>query len=267
MKINFTKMTGNGNDFIIVDNRNKILGGRESEIARQICRRKFSIGADGLLLIENSERADFRMRIFNPNGSEAEMCGNGARCVALYANLEHIASSKMNFETIAGIIFADVENYSVRVNMGKVKDLKLDLKLNLETGSKIVHYLNVGVPHAVLIEEALEDIPVNELGSQIRFHRQFHPGGTNVDFIKLKDNDTVQMRTYERGVEGETLACGTGAIASAIIAHLLKGLISPIRILTQSGEILTVYLEEEGETLAGALEGKTDLVYKGKITI
>ena len=267
MELDFTKMTGSGNDFIVVDNRSKILTGKESATARQICRRKFSIGADGLLLIENSERADFRMRVFNPDGSEPEMCGNGARCVALYANLEHIASSKMNFETIAGIIFADVKDYSARINMGKVKDLKLDLKLNLEPGSKIVHYLNVGVPHAVLIEEALEDIPVNELGSRIRFHRQFYPGGTNVDFIKLKDKETVQMRTYERGVESETLACGTGAIASAVIAHLLKGLTSPVRILTQSGEMLIVYLEEEEGTLAVALEGKTDLVYKGNITI
>ncbi|MEA3368970.1 MAG: diaminopimelate epimerase [Candidatus Ratteibacteria bacterium] len=267
MELNFTKMTGSGNDFIVIDNRSKILDGRESEIARQICRRKFSVGADGLLLIENSERADFRMRIFNPDGSEPEMCGNGARCTALYANLEHIASSKMNFETIAGVIFAEINDNSVRINMGKVKDLKLDLKLSLESGSKIVHYLNVGVPHAVLIEEALEDIPVNEMGSRIRFHRQFHPGGTNVDFIELKDKETVQMRTYERGVEGETLACGTGAIASAVIAHLLKGLTSPVRVLTQSGEILTVYLEEEEGTLAVALEGKTGLVYKGKIII
>ena len=267
MELNFTKMTGSGNDFIIIDNRDRVLAGRESETAKKICRRKFSIGADGLLLIENSERADFRLRIFNPDGSEPEMCGNGARCAALYAKGEHIASSKMNFETIAGIIFADVKDYSVRINMGKVKDLKLDLKLNLEPGSKIVHYLNVGVPHAVLIEEALEDIPVNELGSRIRFHRQFHPGGVNVDFIKLKDKETVQMRTYERGVEGETLSCGTGAIASAVIAHFLKGLSSPIRVLTQSGEILFVYLEKEGETIEASLEGKTGLVYKGKIVI
>ncbi len=267
MEVSFTKMVGSGNDFIIIDNRNNILSGKENETAKRICRRKFSIGADGLILLQPSSRADFRMRIFNPDGSEPEMCGNGARCVASYAYFTHIASAKMSFETLAGIIFADVKDYSVRINMGKVKDLKLNLNLSLETGRKIVHYLNVGVPHAVLIEESLKEIPVNRLGSQIRFHRQFHPQGANVDFISFTDNDTVEMRTYERGVEGETLACGTGAIASAVVAHLVKGLTSPVRILTQSGEILTVYLEKEGEILKASLEGKTGLVYQGKIDI
>jgi len=268
MELSFTKMMGSGNDFIVIDNRDKVLDGNEVKIAQKICQRKFSVGADGLLLIENSEKANFRMRIFNPDGSEPEMCGNGARCVALYASHNYIASSLMNFETVAGIILAQVkDNDTVKITLGKVKDLKLNLHLKVDSKTKIVSCVNTGVPHVVIIEESVKDIPVNEWGVAIRFHREFYPQGTNVDFIEIDGENRIKMRTYERGVEKETLACGTGAVASAVIAHLVKKVHLPIQVLTQSGEILTVYLKKNGDTFETSLEGRVSLVYQGKINV
>ncbi len=267
MEINFTKAVGSGNDFVIIDNRNKVVAGKESETAKKICQRKFSVGADGLLLIENSNRADFRMRIFNPDGSEAEMCGNGARCTALYACHNHIAPATMNFETLAGIIFTEVKEDRIKLKMGPVKEIELDLNITLNGEKKKVHYLVVGVPHTVLIEDSVEKIPVDKWGQLIRFHRQFSPRGTNVDFISVKGKNKINMRTYERGVEKETLACGTGAVASAIIAYVVKKINAPIQVLTQSGEILTVYLGKKEGVFESYLEGKAALVYKGNIEL
>ena len=267
MEVNFTKMVGSGNDFIVIDNRDKIVTGRESELAKKLCQRKFSVGGDGLLLVENSERANFRMRIFNPDGSEPEMCGNGARCIAYYASLNNISLSTMNFETIAGVVFAEVKNNSVKINMGEAKDIRLNLNLAFEDSRMIVNFINVGVPHAVVIEDTIENVPINEWGSFIRFHKEFYPQGTNVDFIEIQGKDKLRMRTYERGVEGETLACGTGAIASAVIAHIVKELISPVQVLTQGGETLTVSFEKKGESFEASLEGKVSLVYQGKLEL
>ena len=208
-KIKFTKMVASGNDFIITEVRNL------SELARQICDRKYGIGADGLLQLEKSKKSDIRMRIFNADGSEAEMCGNGARCAALY-----LGKKKVSLETKAGIIKSEVNKDNVKIKLTEPKSIKLDIPIKL--GSRILkaNFADTGVPHAVIFVEGLERIDVTGLGRAIRYHKQFSPKGANVNFVEIISKDLIKIRTYERGVEDETLACGTGSVASAIISSI-----------------------------------------------
>lgn len=242
----FYKLSASGNDFIIMDNRSGILYKKFSDLtqfAKLLCRRNLSVGADGLILIENSNVADFSSRFFNSDGTEAEMCGNGGRCVARVASELGIAKSKMSFETKAGIIEAQVNERDVRIKLSDPHSLRLDYKLRLGDEEYTVSSVNTGVPHAVLIVDDIERAPVYELGRRIRFHDAFSPRGTNVNFVKVISRNLVQIRTYERGVEDETYACGTGAVASSIVLKE-KGLIDlPVTLKTRGGEDLKVHID------------------------
>ena len=241
----FTKMEGSGNDFVILDgDAFSSIVHRPSSIVK-MCDRKFGIGADGILLLEKSKKSDVRMRIFNADGSEAEMCGNGARCVALYIAIQNKKKS-LTIETLAGFLQACVFQNSVKLKMTDPLDLKLGQIVKVGAQSYEVDYINTGVPHAVVEVSDLKNFQVKSLGHALRHHRIFQPAGSNVNFMKFVDKDHLRIRTYERGVEDETLACGTGAVASAIIAilnHVAKKLkntnsasVHQMHVTTQSRE-------------------------------
>lgn len=261
-------MVASGNDFVIINNRHHVTTSpRHRLLAKKMCDRKFGAGADGLLLLEKSRIADVRMRIFNADGSEAEMCGNGARCVALY-----VGKRGLSLETRAGIIQAKVNKDNVKIRLTDPKKIKLNIPIKVNNRVLKVNFINTGVPHTVIFVEGLDKIDVFNLGRQIRNHNKFSPAGTNVDFVEVLNKNSLKVRTYERGVEDETLACGTGAVASSLIAYRLSHIDkNPTVVLTRSGEILKVYFERETQPLhaeAGFknvwLEGKARIVYKGE---
>jgi diaminopimelate epimerase len=265
--LSFKKMHGSGNDFILIDNREgKIKNSRWPDLAVRLCRRKFGIGADGLILIENSHTADFKWRFFNADGSEAEMCGNGGRCAARFACLTGIAPRELSFETEAGVIHADVRGSAVKLQLPRLKDLKLDIPVEIYSKILLLHCLNTGVPHAVYFTQDLESVPIFEWGRLIRFDSCFQPAGTNANFVQVFDRHNILIRTYERGVENETMACGTGAVASAILSACKDMTESPVKVKTRGGEVLTVYFHLDGQEVRDVfLEGETVLVYSGRI--
>ena len=270
--ISFTKMAGAGNDFVIVDNRSGILGANPAGSARKLCDRKRSIGADGLVLLEKSKKAELRMRIFNPDGSEAEMCGNGVRCLAKLAADKKITKRKMSIETAAGIVTVEVRKNIVKARLTDPRDLKLNFSVNVNGGPKNLNFIDTGVPHAVMVLDSLEDTDVSGLGKEICFHPHFAPQGTNVDFISFKKaggpSNAIAIRTYERGVECETLSCGTGSTAGAIVAAALKGYSSPVFVQTESGEILKVYFSRKGGRFYDVyLEGPVTVSFEGSVNL
>jgi diaminopimelate epimerase len=265
--IPFTKMSAAGNDFIIVDNRLGALDAqRGKKTAQSLCRRKLSVGADGLILIEASQEADFKWRFFNADGSEAEMCGNGGRCAARFAHLKGIAPPLLTFETLAGIVKAEVMGEVVKLELPLPYNLTGDFTIKLEGEDHLVNSITVGVPHVVIFVEDLPNVPVVELGRKIRFADRFKPAGTNVNFVSIKNDATIAIRTYERGVEDETLACGTGSVASALITSEKRGMKSPVSVLTQGGEVLSIHFTKEDQKLKDVfLEGTATVVYEGKL--
>ena len=266
-KIPFYKMTGCGNDFIIIDNRQKILDAdRLGDLIQKVCAHKLSAGADGLVLIEPSQKVNFKWRFFNSDGSVGEMCGNAARCVARYAVLKGIAPPKMAFETLAGVIEAEVAGRQIKVLMVPPAGLKLDIAVPIEGRSHQMHFVNTGVPHAIKFVENAASVPVKDLGKKVRFHSQFQPAGTNADFVQVVDRKHIRVRTYERGVEDETLACGTGAVASALIAARKGFVDSPVEVQTSGGEILKIYFQANGDEFDRVfLEGDARVVYEGEL--
>ncbi len=265
--IDFWKMSGSGNDFIIIDDREDYIKDENMiQFSKLVCRRKLSVGADGVIFIKKSTKYDFSWRFFNADGSEAEMCGNGARCVARFAYLNNIASKNMAFETMAGPISAEVMGRRVKVLLTDPKDLNMDVKLPNLINWNSIDFINTGVPHVVIRIDDLENVPVKEIGKKIRFHDIFSPEGTNVNFMKKVGNNILYIRTYERGVEDETLACGTGSIACAIISAIRDGNISPVEVKTKSGEILKIYFDMDNKKFFNIwLEGDTNIIYKGKL--
>ena len=266
--LSFFKMTGGGNDFVVFDNRKEIIPKDYSALAKKVCDRKFSVGADGLLVLEKCNEADFRMVYYNADGGRAEMCGNGARCISRFAYIHKAAQSKMKFMTDVGPIFAEVNNETVKVKMPSPKDLKLDLSLKLPDGKELNgSFINTGVPHTVIFVMDIEKIEVDVLGREIRYHKEFAPNGTNANFVFHKDKQNLVVRTYERGVEGETLACGTGVVASSLISGA-KGLVeSPVSCLTRGGSILKVYFKMNQNFMFDEvyLEGPATVCFKGEI--
>lgn len=256
-------MVASGNDFVVIDNRDEMIDVTPGWV-RKICQRKLGVGADGVLIVERSKVANFKMRIINSDGTEAEMCGNGSRCVAKFAQDKEIAGSEMKFETLAGIIEAKVNDDRVRVKLTNPINLMLNKKIQLQNYEITVQCLNTGVPHTVLITKDIENIEVVELGRQIRWHPNFSPAGTNVNFIQPLDNQTIKIRTYERGVENETLACGTGSAASACLAAILGLVQPPVKMITKSGEILEIDFKIMGENITNLyLTGDVQVVYEG----
>ncbi len=268
MRIPFMKMSGSGNDFILIDHRKPFIDvDHMKEFARKVCPRRTSVGADGLIFIENSERADFKWRFFNADGSEAEMCGNGGRCAARFAFLRGIATGPtLRFETLAGILSAQVNGKRVKLEMTKPHSLKLDETILIDGKKQTFSSINTGVPHAIQFVEDIETIDVIQLGRSIRYHPHFAPGGANANFVRLEKDSQLSIRTYERGVEDETLACGTGIVASALIAAF-KGMVrSPVSVKTRGGELLTVHFEIEGEEVKRVFfEGEVHIVYEAEM--
>jgi diaminopimelate epimerase len=265
--IPFSKMSGSGNDFIVIDNRNQCVDDIDmSQFITSVCRRKMSVGADGLILIEPSDKADFRWRFYNSDGSRAEMCGNGARCAARFAYVNGISGEKLTFETDAGIVSGQVNADRAKVKMPDPTDLHLDYSIDLATGPLTVSSINTGVPHVVIMQDEIEAVDVFGLGRKIRNHEAFAPAGTNVNFICQQGPGRLAIRTYERGVEDETLACGTGSIASALVSTIKLNWTSPINLLTRSNEFLTIHFSEDGGNFSNVyLEGDARIIYTAQL--
>lgn len=273
MELEFLKLSGAGNDFIVFDNRKGVVpevGRRELFI--DWCRRGMSIGADGLLLVEDADAgsgADFRMRYYNADGGEAETCGNGSRCIAQFAYLKGIAPRQMTFQTLAGDYRAEVlENGEVRVEMSDAVDLREDVEIDDPVLRGRVDFLNTGVPHVVVTVEDLEGAPVVPAGRMLRYHEAFAPAGTNANFVKVTGAQSLQVRTYERGVEDETLACGTGCIASSIQCVRRGRVTAPVRVTTAGGEVLTIDFRLTDDGAAGvSLQGSARVVFRGYVEV
>jgi diaminopimelate epimerase len=273
-KINFLKMVATGNDFILVDNRQNAfddLAEHWPEVAQKLCPRKNAVGADGILVLEQSEQAQTCMRIFNPDGSEAAMCGNGARCVSYFLATEK-GLQKVNFQTKAGLLEAEVNARRVKLKMTAPHDLRLDFELTVGEQTYITNFINTGVPHTVIFVEDIDVIDVNALGKEVRLHPEFQPEGTNVNFVQVVNENTIKVRTYERGVEEETLACGTGNVAAAIITATKmrkeKKKHFNIECLTKGGEILLVSFdlsEKKAENVY--LEGEVKISFSGEVEL
>ncbi len=256
-KIKFTKMVASGNDFVVIDREPS---GSLKVLARQICDRKFGAGADGLLLISNARNVDFRMRVINSDGSEAQMCGNGARCAALFSG-----KKKARILTLAGLINTRLSGSRISIQLTDPAEARLDVALKVCGRPLRVNFINTGVPHAVVFVEGLEGLDVDGLGRAIRWNDKFAPNGTNVNFVEVTGRDSIRVRTFERGVEGETLACGTGSTASALIFSLKNNSGRLVKVKTQSGETLKVYFNRKGELFSDVwLEGSARIVYKGE---
>ena len=268
LPIPFWKMSGAGNDFLVIDHRKPLIPKElMAEFARRVCRRKFSVGADGLFLIEPSDKVDFKWRFFNADGSEAEMCGNGARCVARFAYLHGIAAARMQFETLAGIIDATVADTQVTIRMTSPHSFRFDRQVEVGGQLLMVHSVDTGVPHAVIFVDDIQATDVVGLGRQLRHHPVFAPAGTNVNFVG-RSADGLAIRTYERGVEDETMACGTGVVAGALIAAAKGMADSPVAMVTSGGIALTVqFTGNKGEAVDQVLlKGPAHLIYKGELT-
>jgi len=265
--IPFFKMSGSGNDFIIIDNRQRIVPeDRLAELIVGSCRRKLSVGADGLILIEPADGVDFRWRFFNADGSVAEMCGNGARCAARFAFLHGIADRRMAFDTVAGVIEAEVGDASVKIRMTDPGALAAGIPLDLDGSTVEACSINTGVPHAVVMVDDIEAVDVVGTGRRIRQHAAFAPAGTNANFVQVTGDGGIFIRTYERGVEDETLACGTGNAAAALVLAATRGLASPIVLNTRSGAPLTIHFDRDGEDFENVfLEGDARVIYRGEL--
>jgi diaminopimelate epimerase len=262
----FYKMTAGGNDFILIpDFERRIEENLVSHLSKKLCHRQLSVGADGLIVLKPSQRAHFRWLFFNADGSEAEMCGNGGRCAAFLAHMLKKAPSELIFETKVGLIKGWIRGKTVKITLPPPCDLKLGLEIEVEGKRLQADFINTGVPHLVVFVEDLERVDVKNLGRTLRFHPYFSPTGTNVNFVKW-DGEALRIRTYERGVEDETFSCGTGATASALIAHLRGFAFSPTKVIPSGGEPLWIYYESEGSSIKEvALEGLVRLVYEGRL--
>ena len=273
MLLHFFKMNGAGNDFIVIDNRDLSIS-LDAETIEALCDRNRGIGADGLLAVEPARQgADFRFRYYNADGGEAEMCGNGARCFGRFtAHLLKEIPDRVTFETMAGTLAAEMIGDDVRIAMSEPKDLKLDTGATIPGLEATLHFINTGVPHVVAFVpggQAFEELDVYTHGSAIRNHKAFAPAGTNANFATVLAPGHLEIRTYERGVEDETLACGTGMVACALIHHLLTGTPSPIKVDVAGGDTLAIGFEKSGERTFRnvTLTGPADFVFEGEIDI
>lgn len=265
-------MAGGGNDFIVVDNRD----GRVTDpvgFCRRICTRRLSAGADGLILIESSPRATFRMRYFNRDGSLGEFCANGTRCAARFALLSVISQRKMTIETDAGVVAADVSEKMVTLMLPPPQDFRVGRPLQLDALTVRGSSLRVGVPHYVaFLSDSIWNHDIVPTGRRIRSHPDLQPEGANVNFVLVRDRHSIEVRTFERGVEDETLSCGSGVVASVAVSALFGRTDSPVSVLTRSGITLkvsyTLPAGGGGERMIEdvRLTGDARLIYKASVT-
>ena len=270
--IAFTKMNGAGNDFVVIDNRD-LSHSLDGKTIERLCDRNRGVGADGLLMVEPPQEgsgADYTMRYYNADGGEAEMCGNGARCFARFVNerIHEGSLDAVSFTTPAGLISATFPEGDVCINLSEPFDLAMNLALEVEGEETKVHSVNTGVPHAVVVVDGVEDVDLVGVGSALRYHQHFAPAGTNANVMEVRSPGSIAIRTYERGVEDETLACGTGMVANAIVHNQISGTPSPIEVLVKGGDTLKVGFEREGDSYKNVtLTGPADLVFDGEIEI
>lgn len=267
MRIPFWKMHGAGNDFILVDDRAMSFPSTDRAWLQGISSRRTGVGCEGIILIQPSQLTDFRMRFFNPDGGEVEMCGNGARCVARLAHEIGAAPEQMTFDTVAGPIRAEMSGDLVRLQLTPPKDWVLDGLLELDDGPLSYRSVDSGVPHVVIEVDDLDHTDVHELGAQVRHHERFAPAGTNANFVHITSPNRLRIRTYERGVEQETLACGTGIVAAALVSAKAGRVSAPVHVTPASGDVIEVDFEltEEGAGNVTML-GPAVHVFEGVLT-
>lgn len=251
MKISFTKMHGAGNDFLVIDDRSLEFPLDDKAFIQRITSRRTGIGSDGILLLQPSETAHFRMRFINPDGGEQDMCGNGARCIARFAFDLSVAGEQMEIETAAGPVRAEMDGELVRLDLTDPKDLRLDVPSGLDWTVDFVH---TGVPHAVAWVDDVHSIEISVYGPRLRFHELFQPSGTNANFAQVEADGALSLRTYERGVEAETLACGTGAAAAAVLAAARGRVKLPVTVHCVGGHDLIINRVRGMTTLLGGAE-------------
>jgi diaminopimelate epimerase len=261
-------MNGAGNDFVLLDNRSAELALTREQIAL-LCDRHRGVGADGVLVLEQpTNGADFRMRYYNADGGEAEMCGNGARCFARFASRVAGPRETISFETPAGLIGAKLTGDLVTLQMSDPKDLRLGLELAVESQWIKADYVDSGVPHVVVPVASIDQVNVHSLGAKLRFLPEFAPRGANANFSERRGPQRIAIRTYERGVEAETLACGTGVVASAILFATRENVAGPIEVMVRGGDTLKVDFNRDGNGFTSVtLTGPADFVFDGTIEL
>lgn len=267
-KIKFTKMAGAGNGFVVIENSHV----DPRQLVIEICSPKTGLGTDGLLVLDKSKKADYRMRILNSDGSEAEMCGNGARCLAAYiVNEKRPKKKRFTIETLAGIVLAEARGEVANIRLSDPKDYEPNIPVTINSRRLHADYIDTGVPHAIVFVEGLGKIDVEGIGRDIRYHKRFAPRGTNADFVEEIGKNFIAVRTYERGVEGETLACGTGAVASAIVTFLKENPKATtqnhikIKVKTLSEEVLGVSFDLTNRKVSNIwLKGSAKFIARGE---
>ncbi len=257
--LTFEKYQGSGNDFIIIDNRKNILNPADSKRIKQLCDRRFGIGADGLMMLYDHKEVDFEMKYFNSDGYEGTMCGNGGRCIVMFAKKQKLINQKTRFKTNDGVHTAEISDTTVRLRMNDVKTIR-------KFGDS--YFVDTGSPHYITFRNDINNIDVFNEGRKLRNNQQFKPHGTNVNFAEVQKND-LSVRTYERGIENETLSCGTGAVAAAIVS-VYSGQIDSdnVQVKTRGG-ILNVSFRttDKGFFSDIILEGPATFVFKGEIIV
>lgn len=270
MKISFQKFEGAGNDFVIIDNRKGLIS-RPGHMARKLCHRHRSVGGDGLLLVEKSKKASYRMMYYNADGSYGGMCGNGGRCIALFAFMNGLAPRKHTFEALDHLYEAQIiAQDKVRLRMKDPKDRRAGINIRAKHRSFKADYVDTGSPHAVIEVKTgtLANLDVVGIGRSIRHHQAFGSKGTNANFIEVIGPKSIRMRTYERGVEAETLACGTGSVACSIVAAVRYSMRSPITVIAASGDRLKVSFKQDRDDFREViLEGPARRSFQGNLDV
>ncbi len=270
MILHFTKMHGAGNDFIMIDDRDLTVPWEDYQLMSAIAERRTGIGCEGIILVQPSDKADFRMRFLNPDGTEVELCGNGARCVAQFASSLGIVNKSMTMETMAGLVDAEITENGVKVWVPDPTDRSYDITLDVNGISYHGYSVSIGCPHFVIpvSDDDLDNLDVDTVGAAIRQHSHFAPDGVNVDFVHYSKKSKIRMRTFERGVEAESGACGTGAVASAVVGVETQGITLPVRVTTSSGFELAVDGDwRSGKCTGMTLSGPTKMVFEGNIDL
>ena len=264
--VTFAKASGAGNDFVVIDNRRGEFPFEYSRFARAVCPRRTGIGADGLLILEKSDHADFTMKYFNADGSYGGMCGNGGRCIARFASLAGLPGPTLRFEALGFLYEAEISEPSVRLHMRDPKNYRPGIRVSAGGIDYTVSFVDTGAPHVVTFVSDLDSVDVQGAGSALRHSAAFAPDGVNVNFVHVIGPRDIDIRTYERGVEAETLACGTGSIAGSVVGAVERGLDLPVRVRVRSGEIITVDGARAEKAFQGiTLEGSAIILYWGKM--
>jgi len=264
MRLPFTKMHGAGNDFVMLDARDLARNLDRAQIAA-LCDRRQGVGADGLIVVSRTGENAVRMTYYNADGGEAEMCGNGARCTVAFAHERGLVGTSCRLDTFAGQLIGTVHGQAdIEVDLPDYQDLALDLSLP-DAPFPTLHACNTGVPHMVIPVDDIEAVEVTRHGRALRQHEHFAPAGTNVNWIaRGSQGNEWLLRTYERGVEGETLACGTGAAAAAVVLSRLERAASPVAIRTRGGDLLTITVDHDAHSLS--LRGPAVVTFQGEVT-